>query len=221
MKHIVAYTFTLFSFYIGANFCPAAQAVELERLAKPEFTLVGTIVSNNSQAFALIKNPQQKIQFLKPGEKIHGFILKTIHRNSIQLTRDNIRYTLRLQHKVGKTLDKPNARALISETYIPIKQALLRHIRDNSQKWLSAISIHLQVTEGLMSGYSIESISKMPFNSAIGLKEGDIIKAINGIPVGQSELFAKTVNNLLSVSEISLQVERDHISHIINFSIRE
>lgn len=203
---------------------PSTQATveELAQRQPPTFTLVGTIVSGNSQAFALIKT--QKIHFYTLGETINAFTLKAIYHNSIQVTRENKSYTLHLQHKTNEVAYKSSEAASLappSETYMPLKRELLQHIRNNTQKWLSAITFSMQVTEGLMSGYIIESIGKIPLNSSIGLEEGDVIKAINGIPIGQSELFAKTVNNLLSANEISMLIERDHKTHIINFNISE
>lgn len=206
-----------------ASFSPSVNANEqgFQHIASNKLRLVGTITGSSDQTFALIKNQENKVRFYTVGEKINGFFLKAIHRNYILLGRNHTDYTLPLQFKLDQLHPKEKETRLPppNEIHIPIQYALLKHIRNNTQKWLSAITIRLQLTEGLMSGYVVESIGKIPYKVFLGLKQGDIIKAINGIPVGQSESFAKIVNGLLEVSDISMQIERDHKSHIINFNI--
>ena len=104
---------------------------------------------------------------------------------------------------------------------IHIKRQLLNHIRHNIQQWLNAISLKLEVTDGRVSGYSVESIQNIPLSSAIGLQQGDIIKSINGIPVGQSELFAETTNNLININDIYIKIERGHKLNILHFSVKD
>jgi len=130
-------------------------------------------------------------------------------------------FTINLQQNMGKTANKSQHESLKpQQSYFSINRKLLQHVRDNTQKWLNAFTIRLHVSEGRMEGYHIESVQKAPLADEIGLQVGDIIKAVNGIPVSQPELFAKTINTLIDKSEISILVERGHNLHNIIFSVK-
>jgi len=206
------------------------KAAELtdKQLSSPAFVLIGTIASNNSQALALIKTQDQKVKFYTPGDTINGFSLQSIQHNNIKLLKQNQLYTLHLQDKSSKLtvetpVDNPASHLVpkAGELHIPIERNLLKHIRQNTQLWLNSVTMRLEVTESRMSGYVIESVSNIPLDSKIGLQQGDIIKAINGIPVGQSELFARTVNSLLDASDISIQIMRDKKLFSLFFNISD
>jgi len=188
----------------------------------PNFILVGTIVSKKNQQLALIETKDKDLNFYTIGQKINNFTIQVIQRNQIQVSNDAQSYTLYLQSKQKSPIlpkSQTNSLQINDEINIPIDRKLLKHVKNNIQLWLNAVSMRLEVTEGRISGYVVESVQSIPFNRNIGLEKGDVIKSVNGIPIGQTALFASTVNNLLDSSEITLKVERRHSLQIINFSI--
>lgn len=202
----------------------SAQASEINYSPSITLTLVGTVASNNGKALALLLAPGSTLKFYALGDNIEGYTLTDISPNSITLTKEKKLFTLYLQDKTLIESSPSNAQTstiVPTQTNIVINKKLLNHIRNNPQAWVNAISMRLEMSDGLVSGYFIESIRKIPFQANIGLKKGDIIKAVNGVSIGQPQLFAKTVNNLMNVSDMTIQVERNHKLHLLNFNIQD
>jgi len=203
------------SFILGAE-APSINA------APTSFVLVGTITSTNSQPLALIQFENGKLHFHSLSDQVDSYTITKIQRKNIQLRHSNQFYTLYLHHKFStdNAKDTPTT-ALASDLsqQILINRKLLDHIRTNIQQWLNAVSLNLEITDGRVSGYIIESINNIPLKASIGLKQGDIIKSINGIHVSQPELFTQTVDKLIDSSDIYIQVERAHKTSNLIFHV--
>lgn len=199
-----------------------ASETKSENIASPSFVLIGTIASTNSKPLALIKVTNEKLRFYSVNDMVDSYTITKIQRNKIQLIRNNILHTLRLHQKIN-SLNTQLESAKMLEVELPqqitIKRQLLGHIRSNIQQWLNAISLKLLVKDGFISGYLVESVSKVPLNAQIGLKPGDIIKSINGIHVSQPELFTKMIDKLIDSSNIYMKIERGHKTNILNFHV--
>lgn len=192
--------------------------------APSSFILVGTITSSNSRPLALIQYKNEKLQFYSLEDKVGAYTIIKIQKNKIQLRRNNNVYRLHLHQKFdSQSTQVASDKSLSTELpqQILIKRKLLDHIRKNIQQWLNAVSLKLEITDGHISGYTVESISNIPLKSPIGLKVGDIIKSINGIHVSQPELFSQTVDNLIDNSNIYIKIERGHKTNILNFHISD
>ena len=209
------------NFTAWSNVYAAAKSESPESFT-PNFILVGTIVSKKNQQLALIETRDKELKFYTIGQEINKLTIQAIQRNQIQVGNDSQSYTLYLQSKLKSPIfskSQTNSLKYNDEIDIPINRKLLEHVKNNIQLWLNAVNMRLEVTEGRISGYVIESLHSTPLNTNIGIEKGDVIKSVNGIPIGQSALFAHTVNNLLDSSEITLKLERRHSLQIINFSI--
>jgi len=192
------------------------------------FSLAGTITGIHP--LALLKLSNKELRFYSLSNKIKDFTITAILHNKIILSHNGLIYTLHLQQKMTvdtaplTTSNTPNLsskKVTKRPTNIQINRQLLKHISQNIQLWLNAVSLETEITDNHVSGYIIQAIGNIPFSSAIGLQQGDIIKSINGIHVGQSALFAKTTNRLLKNSDIYIKIERDHKINILHFIIND
>ena len=209
-------------FFFYNNQLNAAET-DINQINSSSFILIGTIASTHQQPLALIQFDQEKLRFYSLNEKIGPYTLSHIMHNKIMLSLNEKTYTIPLQQKFNSQLNQNLAENALSELpqQINIKRNLLEHISNNIQQWLNAISLSLEVKDGRISGYIVDSINKPPLNSPIGLEAKDVIKSINGIHVSQSELFTKMVDTLTDSSDINIQVERGHKLHILNFHISD
>lgn len=220
LTYLLMLIFTSFSTCHSANILAAETPGS--NTAPVSLVLVGTISSTNSTPLALIQIDNGKLRFYSIGDKVGTYTLTSIQRNSIKLLYNEHSYTLHLQNNYSTVADQ-DVTNLLSEVELPqqilIKRKLLEHIRTHIQKWLNAVSLTLEITDGRVSGYIIEALSNLPLNMPIGLKQGDVIKSINGIQVSQPELFTQTVNKLINNSDIDIQIERGHKIHNLNFHV--
>lgn len=210
-------------FFVIQNAPLNAAETITNQINSSSFILIGTIASTHQQPLALIQFDQQKLRFYALNEKIGVYTLTSIMRNKIMLSFKEKTYTIPLQQKFNsqpnQNLDENSLSELPQQ--IIIKRNLLNHISNNIQQWLNAISLSMEVKDGRISGYIVDSINNPPLDSAIGLEVNDVIKSINGIHVSQPELFTNMVNTLSDNSDINIQVERGHKLHILNFHISD
>ncbi len=222
-KHLVFFISALLSLYFISVATVRATSVQNEQSLP--FTLAGTITG--SQPLALLKFSDKKLHFYTLADKIENYTITAIEQNKITLSYNKQLYALHLQQRTALVSLPVSVLKAASEqpanlpVNIQIKRELLNHIRHNIQQWLSAISFKLEITDGRVSGYTIESIQNIPLNNAIGLQQGDIIKSINGISVAQPRLFAETTNNLINSSDIYIKIERGHKLNTLHFRIKD
>ena len=223
-KRLKLVLFLFASFSILHSVDLVASEDKNSHTAPSSFILVGTITSTNSQPLALIQFENDKLRFYSLKDKVDLYTITRIQRNKIQLLHRKSVYTLHLHQKFNhQDIQVPSNEFLTTELQqqILIKRQLLDHIRTNIQQWLNAVSLKLEITDGRISGYVVESIRNVPLKAPIGLKAGDIIKSINGIHVSQPELFSKTVDKLIDSSDIYIKIERGHKTNILNFQISD
>ena len=186
--------------------------------------LLGTIVGNNQQSIALIQLENKKIHAYSLHDKIGDYTLTNITRNKINLLYKAVSYTVHLQQKISSLA---NSEILTDQSQselpqeIHIKRTLLTHIGNNIQQWLNAVSLEPVIKDGYLRGYRVDSIVNTPLKASIGLLKDDILKSINGVHVGQATLFSKIVNNLNERTNINIQIERGHKTHILNYHVSE
>jgi len=189
----------------------------------PNIKLVGTIIGAKSQTLALIQAPDKSMRFYHIDDNIFGYKLIKIEPDHIRLLRHSKLFIVYLQEKVAsnKSDSHPQSPHQPEQTSIHIPTTLLTHIQQNTQQWLNAVNLSLKVSEGRARGYIVNSIQNIPYQANIGLKQDDVIRAINGIPVGQPKIFAQLVNRLDKFTDITILVERNDRLHQINLSTSE
>ena len=189
-----------------------------------KYVLVGTVVGTNSQPLALIQVVNEKLHFYSLNDNVGPYTITKIHRDKVLLSLNENSYTLLIHQKFfhhSNISDSENNLTAELPEQILIKRQLLNHIRNNIQQWLNAISLKLEITDGYLSGYIIESIGNIPIKQPIGLKPGDIIRSINGVHVSQPEMFTQMLNNLIESTTIDIQVERSHKTNLLNFHVTD
>ncbi len=189
--------------------------------------LVGTIINNQGgPSYALIKQGHLPIRFYSINDQLDGFKILSIHKSKISLGRNNQTYSLHLQ-QISNTAALSPTKSVnhLNNQNLPInlqiKRQQLKHISKNIQKWLYAVPLRLVFTDGRASGYQVENVRPLPVNGDIGLQKGDIIRAVNGVAVGQSSLFAKNLDSLMTSKDIYIKVERGHKIDILHFNVQD
>lgn len=76
-------------------------------------------------------------------------------------------------------------------------------------------------SQGKLSGFKIPKVPDGSLYAKMGLKEGDIIKEVNGVPLAGVSQAIKTLVSLREASKIHLLVERNGKPMDINISLEE
>lgn len=163
------------------------------KLAEEELSLelLGTVCGNTAVSRAIIINTKTKLLGMyKTGQNIGDARIKSIEENAVNLLHNGQRKMLILNRtgRDNKNNTQMLSRAAVSETgesespVLPVKQSfdetptkitLLETI-------LTSATIEPYLVDDQVEGLKISNLDTIPMAKAFGLKEGDIIRRVNG-----------------------------------------
>jgi general secretion pathway protein C len=163
------------------------------KIAEEELSLelVGTVCGNTAVSRAIIINTKTKLLGMyKTGQSIGDARIKSIEENAVILLHNGQRKMLML-NRTGRN-NKNNTQMLspaaISETsrsaspVLPVKQSFdetptkITHL----ETVLAKATIEPYLVDDQVEGLRITNLETIPMAKAFGLKEGDIIRQVNG-----------------------------------------
>ncbi|UCE89653.1 MAG: hypothetical protein JSW10_02120 [Pseudomonadota bacterium] len=197
------------------------QASAARQTATPyhELTLVGTMTGQFP--IALVRAADGSEQILGVGDRLGDLRISTIDARSMTLQGEDGPHRVSMGTRVGTSgIHQAGSEANGHEQRYTISRALLRDIAENPHVWLSDVSLRLEVRDGYLAGYPIQSVRKNSRAAMLGLRDGDVIRAVNGVPVRQPYLFADTVNNLGEAGQITIELERAEALISLHYTIQ-
>jgi general secretion pathway protein C len=94
-----------------------------------------------------------------------------------------------------------------------VKESYVRRIMANPRAAIEEFGLR-EVTPGQANGYQV--VQRTPYFDRIGVREGDVIVAVNGAPVGSPELDHLELANLIAAGSTGVTIERD--GHTLNLT---
>ncbi|MFC1838704.1 type II secretion system protein N [Thermodesulfobacteriota bacterium] len=189
--------------------------------------LMGTIFGDSRNAAAIIQDNIKKSQDLyRIGDSIQNAIIKNILRGKIVLSyngRDEI-LVMDEPDSRGNTVTPPGvSTATQARTGSPPQRTITLKRDDIIESFenlneLATISPHL--TDGRTDGLSIAGIRTGSIFRKIGLRNGDIIKRIDGNEITGTGDFVTLYNNFKSVDTISVDIIRRGQEYTYNYRLR-
>ena len=192
------------------------------KLAEEELSLelVGTVCGNTAVSRAIIINTKTKLLGMyKTGQNIGAARIKSIEENAVILLHNGQRKMLML-NRSGRD-NKNNTHVLspaaISETsksaspVLPVKQSLdetptkITHL----ETILSKAAIEPYLVDGQVEGLRITNLETIPMAKAFGLKEGDIIRQVNGHRLDSKQKAFQVFKKARSETTMSLELLSD------------
>ncbi len=191
--------------------------------------LIGTAISYKEKV-AFIQD-KEGLKIIKPGDKLGKFKVKTIDRYSITLTDGTNNYyipltigsssNLKASRRSYSEIPKPRAVSQPQESnhYEISKREVEKQTADLG-KLLRYVRIVPVVKNGETKGYKFAYVSPRSILYKYGLRSGDIIVSVNGMPVRTAEEAFKIYNMLRNEKNIRLEVERRGERKVITYEIK-
>ncbi len=189
---------------------------------KLKLTLRGLFASDNpKEAWAIIADASGKENFYKVGGVLPGNAkLTEIHVDRIVLERRGKYETLRLPKKsVGlSATGTRNKRSYRNTTRSSAsrgqeRELSLREYREtllnNPQKVTDLVSIAPVRKRGKFVGYSLQPGRDAQFLQRYGLKPGDIVTRVNGVPLDSPTKGFGVLRDLTSADRLDIEIERN------------
>jgi type II secretion system protein C len=192
------------------------------KLAEEELSLelVGTVCGNTAVSRAIIINTKTKLLGMyKTGQNIGDARIESIEENAVILLHNGQRKMLTL-NRTGRN-NKNNTQMLspaaISETsksaspVLSVKQSIdetptkITHL----ETILTKAAIEPYLVDGQVEGLKITDLKDIPMAKAFGLKEGDIIRQVNGHRLVSKQQAFQVFKKARSEATVSLELLSD------------
>lgn len=117
--------------------------------------------------------------------------------------------------KTGGAPDASSMVQQVGENQYVIKRAELQKMTSN----LNALARQARIVPAKEGGFKIYSIKKNSIYRSIGIKNGDIIKSINGIELSSPDKALEAYSRLQTASKLSLDVKRRGETMSIDYTV--
>ena len=189
-------------------------------------TLIGTIIHENGDSWAIIKdnksNSQDKYQ---KGSVVSGAKVVLILRNKVVLNIDGrdellvmgiekIRAEKAAKDKSGQTGSTGE-----SVTY-KIDRNFIRKSMNNLAEIMSNVRVKPHFKDGKPTGFQVSHIKKGSLLQTIGFKDNDVIKSVNGQDIRSTADIMKLYGTLKDTHFYNVNIVRNNQTKTLNFKVR-
>ncbi len=247
-KHALHYRYRLASeAELKAPPKPKKETAPRERSSLSGYKLVGIYSTKDRAVVTLLKGNKSEVIASGPqGGEVAGYHLKEANATAAVFVRGNDRVTLKLYDKElpaassvsrpvssgpepaaeKKTASAPKATSqdpggIIDrgETKV-ISRDLIEDYTQNPDKIWKNIGLYEVKNGDKLDGFKVRFVRKgSPFEK-LGLKRGDVIKAINGEPITDYAAPMRMLRDADTIDDLSLTIERNHEEQELKYEIQ-
>jgi general secretion pathway protein C len=207
--------------------------VNLDELAETQLKLKlwGTVTGDPEQAYAVIEDTQKREQNLyRIGDSIQNAVVKLIQRTKVVLSLEGKDEVLAMED-IGQSGTRsralPHTASRASSGNRPSRSqrvSLRRNMIDNAIKDVSSLMTQIKIrphmVEGQSSGLSLSSIKPNSIFRRMGLRNGDVLKSVDGQEIRTVDDALRLYESLKSTDKVSVQLERRGSDRTIDYNIR-
>ena len=205
----------------------------LVRSAEEELglALVGTVCGSMEISRAIIINTKTKLLGMyKTGQNVADARIKSIEENAVILLHNGQRKKLTLNRTSGH--NKNNTQVLsspaiseadkVASPVLPVKQPLtevptrIAHV----EVMLSKAVIEPYAVTGQVEGLRITGLENIPMAKALGLKNGDIIREVNGHRLTSKQKALQVFKKARSQAVMNIKLLRDGETEELSFALQ-
>ncbi len=173
-----------------------------------EWQLSGIFLSD-FQEQAMFIDSRGIERLVNVGESIQDCELISLHKESADLLCEEQLYTLSLRNSLGDlSFNNSNVSQEIKQQTVILSKKELKDFVKQRQRLVSEISFLPVVNEEKIIGFSVSKIKPNSTVAELGLFNGDVIIAINGVSASDINEFLYTVNKLNSATQVSVEIDR-------------
>ncbi|HMO02612.1 MAG TPA: type II secretion system protein N [Oligoflexia bacterium] len=207
---------------LGAKATPAPTAVAIKPATKLPLELIGTFISAGQAPYAIIEDTRKKQQdVFNLGQMIFNEAkLRSIFSDRVELERNNQIEVLKLDDVPEQALDTKDGVASVGENQFFIAEAELDKALENLPLLLTQARAVPYFKDGRAVGLRLFAIRSDSLFERIGLRNGDILKTINGNSMGDITQAIKLFEKLKEEKNLALILERNNEEKEFRYQIR-
>ena len=194
----------------------------IQSLSKYELKAIYSTPSNGGW---ITVQKAQDSYILSQGENIDGYVLKKLFKNFVIFERNSKEYKLELKSKddvsfeLVKTNENINQEIITKDDGALITREYLNsYIKDIDKIWNNIEIKELKDGEKIV-GFEIVRITKDSAFDKLGLKAGDVIKAVNNNQLGSYAEAFNVYNGISNTQYLNIEVLRNNERMELNYEI--
>ena len=187
--------------------------------------LLGTVSGDKRDAFAVIEEVDKREQGLyRVGDSVQNAVVKMILRGKVVLRIGDKDEMLTMDEPksepepLKRKKRRPASKKRERRSTVTISRSKMRGSLKNINDLLSQVQVSPHSGDG--KGLSITRIAPDSIFSELGLKDGDIIRGVNGRTLKEPDDLISLYRRLKSGSHVSLQIIRNGNRKTINYRFR-
>lgn len=204
---------------------PAKAIGDLDRTSL-DIRLWGTVTGESAPSFAVIEQPKARRHHLfMAGDVIQDAVIKRILRDKVVLAvngKDEVleieefrsRPARRRLYRGSNSRPRPATRQRISLSRTRLEKAM-----GNLNQLMGQARLRPHFRNGKPEGIMISRIRRASIFRQMGMRSGDIITGIDGIPIHSMDDALKLYNDLTTASRAVVQVRRRGRMQTIEYAI--
>lgn len=190
--------------------------------------LLGTVEGAGRDMFALIarQNPPEERVF-RIGEKVfESGVLVRVRKGKAEIRNNGVVTTLSTPDSPGESpaspvqaAVQPGVHAMVRSGSV-IDQRALAAMLDAPGKIMSDAKMLPAMKDGKVEGFRASEVKPEGVFAAIGLKNGDVVKRVNDIPLTTPEQAMQAIAGLKGQTSVRIELLRDALPMSLAYEIR-
>jgi len=215
------------------------QPVTAPRVTLDAYRLVAIYSTGKRAIVTLVRGSKSFVLSNDPnGGEVEGYHLKEVTTTTARFQKGDDTTLLRLYEKklpasavsnaiqtVTPTPKKPEAKKASAPIVDDgdtkrIDRSLIQEYTQNPEKIWKNIGLYEVKSDGKLDGFKVRFVRRgTPFEK-LGLKRGDIIKAINGEPIVDYATPMRMLKSADTIDDLSLIIERNHEEQELKYEVK-
>lgn len=199
------------------------EAIETLEPTSLKIALLGTVAGSEQNAVAVIEEKKLRKQGLyRVGDSVQGAMVKMILRGKVILRVGDKDEILTMEEASSSKSGNGRGRsgAAGAHTTIRVRRSDIEKSMKNINTLLSQVRIRPHFKNGEADGLSISRIRPNSIFTKLGLRNGDVVQAIDETPIQSPDDIFSLYEKLKSGSNISIQITRRGRQKTINYEMR-
>ncbi len=199
------------------------EAIETLEPTSLKIALLGTVAGSEQNAVAVIEEKKLRKQGLyRVGDSVQGAMVKMILRGKVVLRVGDKDEILTMDEDTSSKSGNGRGQSGASgvQTTIRVRRSDIEKSMRNINTLLSQVRIRPHFKNGEADGLSISRIRPNSIFTKLGLRNGDVVQAIDETPIQSPDDILSLYEKIKSGSNISIQITRRGRQKTLNYEMR-
>jgi general secretion pathway protein C len=194
-----------------------------------KISLLGTVTGPSRNTYAVIEEIQKRKQGLfRIGDSIENATIRMILRGKVVLRVEDRDEILTMDEAAaqpketqrGQVASGPSRVPAGSETTITVNRSEIEASLSNINQLLTEVRVRPHYKDGKPDGLAISRIKRDSFFAKLGLRDGDVVRAIDNANIRSPDDILDLYKKLKAGSRVGVQIDRRGQQQTLNYNFR-